>query len=162
MAVPLLVLLASCGSSDSPPAAAPAANAVASTAAPSPSKAADADAVAARLKAAIGAITKTVTITEDNDPNNSIGRPGKYRQAVSIYDSRVKCQSPLDITCGAKVEVFADREEAQARADYLKGVTEANPILGSEYDYVSGAVLLRVWGDLKPSQAKEYEAAFGG
>ena len=30
----------------------------------------------------------------------------------------------------------------------------------TEYDYLDGSALLRVSGELKPSEAKEYEAAF--
>ncbi len=39
---------------------------------------------------------------------------------------------------------------------------KAMPILGTEYDYVRDGLLLRVAGDLKPSQAKAYEKAFVG
>lgn len=117
---------------------------------------------ASQLKGKVSSITKTVKITEDNDPNDDIGRPGKYQQAVSIYDSRAKCDSKLDVSCGAKVEVYADADSAKTRKEYLEAVFKDAPILGSEYDYLDGATLLRVTGQLKPSEAKEYEAAFTG
>jgi hypothetical protein len=45
------------------------------------------------------------------------------------------------------------------RAAYIEAVTQAAPILGAEYDYVSGGVLLRVSGILTPAQARQYEEA---
>ncbi|MGI5241133.1 hypothetical protein [Dactylosporangium sp. CA-139066] len=35
----------------------------------------------------------------------------------------------------------------------------ANPILGTEYDYVNGSVLVRITGKVKPSVAKTFESA---
>lgn len=39
-----------------------------------------------------------------------------------------------------------------------RGVTNA-PVLGSEYDYVVGSLLIRVSGVLTPTQAGAYKAA---
>src|SRR5689334_14931937 len=47
----------------------------------------DATAVAKRVKAGVSSVTKLVTITEDNDPNDKIGRPGGYVSAATMYDS---------------------------------------------------------------------------
>lgn len=119
-----------------------------------------AEALAASLKADVSSITKTVTITEDNDPNDSIGRPGSYSEAVSIYDSRADCgEDDLSVDCGAKIEVFDSAGGAKDRMDYIQKSLKDNPILGSEYNYVIGNALLRVSGTLKPSEAKEYEVA---
>lgn len=141
ISVALLVALTACGGGDSEP---------------TPSATDD----AAALKKAIPTITKTVKITEDNDPNGDIGRPGKYSQAVSVYDSRTECDEPLDITCGAKIEVFDSKGDAEARSKYILDALKAVQMLGSEYHYINGASLLRVSGDIKPSQAKAYKAAF--
>jgi len=103
---------------------------------------------------------KIVTITEKNDPNNSIGRPGKYTDAAALFDKRVRCESKLDITCGAKIEIYEDADAAKARAAYLDGIMKAAPILGSEWHELAGPVLLRVSGKLRPSWAKAYRQAF--
>jgi hypothetical protein len=116
--------------------------------------------VADRLEESVGSVTKTVTITENNDPNNDIGRPGQYQVAVSIYDERVTCTEALDISCGAKVEVFDDEDAAENRYDYITTIVEEAGGLLTEYDYLDGTVLLRVSGELKPSEAEEYESAF--
>lgn len=115
---------------------------------------------AAEIQGSVDSVTKVVEITEDNDPNGDIGRPGKYTEASTIYDSRVECTEDLDITCGAKIEVWEDEDAAKARSDFIQSALEATQILGSEYHYIDGGMLLRVSGELKPSEAEEYEAAF--
>lgn len=160
VAASCLVVLAACGGSSDGGADEPAEVAATATDIPAaPPK--SAEDLAASLAGAIPSITKTVTITEDNDPNDSIGRPGKYTEAVSIYDKRAECEEDLDVTCGGKIEVFDTEAAAQERKDFIQQALKDNPILGSEYGYVLGATLLRVSGTLKPSEAKEYERAAG-
>ena len=68
--------------------------------------------------------TKIVTIDENNDPNNKIGRPNGYISAAILYDSTVKC-TELGTDCGAGIEVFPTAAEAQARADYIQSILKA-------------------------------------
>jgi hypothetical protein len=120
-----------------------------------------AESVAALIAAAID--VTTVTITENNDPNNLFGRPNGYLAATVIKDSRVPdCGDDLGVICGATVEEWPDAEAAMARADYIATLQKDSPILGSEYHYLTGPILLRVSGELKPSEAQEYEAAVAG
>ena len=182
-AVPvLLVLVTACGSSSSGGAAstsaAPASSSTPSAAptssSPSPTAPAlpaaatsdDPQAVAVSLKEQIPQITRVIQVTESNDSNNLIGRPGKYDAASFMKDSRMPCTGQnlktLDTSGGAKVERWASTADAQARADYIQKNLKALPMLGTEYDYVRDNLLLRVAGDLKPSQAKAYEKAFVG
>lgn len=56
------------------------------------------------------------------------------------------------------MEVFADAAGAKARADYIGGIAKTSPALANEYDYVTGAVLVRVTGLLTPAQAAPYKA----
>lgn len=115
--------------------------------------------VSTALQDAIPEAENPVTITEDNDPNDLIGRPGQYVAAVSLHDSRMECGTDdLDVSCGAKIEEFGSADDAEKRRDYIAEVTEGIGAL-AEYDYLLGTVLLRVSGDLKPSEAAEYEAA---
>jgi len=101
-----------------------------------------------------------VTITEDNDPNDKIGRPGGYVSAATLYDRGTTC-SELGSECGATVEVWPDQASAKARSTFIQDALRgANGVLGEEYHYQDGPVLLRVTGRLKPSVAKTYEAAF--
>ncbi|MFI8696477.1 hypothetical protein [Dietzia maris] len=125
------------------------------------SQAQDATAVAEDLKAGSDTATKVVTINEDNDPNDKIGRPNGYKSAAVLYDSQLVCDS-LGVGCGVTVEVFPDDSLARARADHLQSVHKSMPMLGSEWNYVKGPVLVRITGELKPSAAAVYANRFGG
>jgi hypothetical protein len=118
-----------------------------STTATSTTPSDDSQAIAKDLKAAIPQIGAIVEITEDNDENNLIGRPGQYKG--------------LSIDCGAKLERWPSKADAQARAADIQKKLKAYG-LGAEYDYVRDRMLLRVPGALKPSQAKAYETNFLG
>ena len=123
-------------------------------------EAADATAHAKTIKASVKSVTKLVTITEDNDPNDKIGRPGGYVSAATLYDKGATC-TELGAECGATIEVWADEASATARSKFIQDALKgANGMLGEEYHYQDGPVLLRVTGELKPSVAKQYEAAF--
>ena len=168
---PVALLLALSGCSSSPAStdseAAPIASSptVASTSTstptPTPTKAVvTADDVAFFLEDEIAKVEKVVQITEDNDPNDLIGRPNGYTEAAIVFDERLNCGDQLGASCGATVEIWPDEAGATARNDYIQGVLKDSPILGSEYGYVEGNVLLRVSGDLKPSVAAGYKSAF--
>jgi hypothetical protein len=118
-------------------------------------------AIAAAIKASISSSGDVVQITEDNDPNNVIGRPTGYLDAATLYDSRVSCDE-LGAECGASIEIWGDPAAAQARMDYIQGILSSTTVLGTEYDYVRGNAIIRVTGELKPSEASEYEAAIDG
>jgi hypothetical protein len=117
---------------------------------------------AVKLEGGVSSIAKAVEITEENDPNDLIGRPGSYQSATVFYDSRIECDDDavVDVSCGAKVEVFDGNTAAEKRRDFLEVVVENMGGLVSEYDYLDGNVLLRVSGKLKPSEAEEYADAF--
>lgn len=139
----------------------------ATVAAPSTAaEAVDAEAVLAELTAAGLPITDSAAITETNDANNLIGRPGQYMSKVTFADSRVG--APIDQAApgneaGGSIEVFANDSDAQARSDYIQQTLKSlGPIAGTEYHYLSGPVLVRVNGELVPSAAADYESAVAG
>lgn len=107
--------------------------------------------------------TPGVVITAETDPNHLLGRPGGYTSKATFVDSRIDPSGVLDpmpgsVDIGSSVEVFDDASGAERRAEYIRSIGEAAPVL-TEYDYVAGSVLLRVSGELTPTQAAEYEAA---
>ena len=67
--------------------------------------------------------------------------------------------SDLGIECGVTVEQWASAGDAEDRSDYILTILDDAPMLGSEYHYLDGAILVRVTGELPPSAAKEYETA---
>ncbi len=122
----------------------------------------DASALATQLKAKVPSVTKIVTITENNDPNNKIGRPNGYVSAAVLYDPSLNCDAAgLGVDCGATIEVWPTEAAATARATYIQGILSGGG-MGSEWDFVKGGALLRVSGTLKPSAAGLYGANFGG
>jgi serine/threonine-protein kinase len=119
------------------------------------------------IRAAIPEVTELIPLTEGNDANNLIGRPNGYVEATVIVDSRASriplCSSAdAGVDCGATVEQWPDETAAHKRAEYIQTIQGAMPIAGREWNTVTGDLLLRVTGELKPSVAKAYEAAFTG
>ena len=55
--------------------------------------------------------------------------------------------------------MFKNASGAKARKRYIMAITQASPMVGGEYDYIVGAVLVRVSGLLTPSQARMYRQA---
>ena len=104
-------------------------------------------------------MTQIVELTEENDPNNLIGRPNGYVAAAVLFDSRVNCESP-GVRCGATIEQWPDQAAAQNRADYIQSHLKSASMLLKEWTTVKGQLLLRVSGGLTPSAAKDYETAF--
>jgi hypothetical protein len=105
----------------------------------------------------------TVVYTAASDPNKLLGRPNGYLSKIAFSDSRV---SPSDVEGtdsdaverGGSVEVYADADGAKKRSDYIQAIAKGLPAAG-EYDYLSGAVLVRVSRVLTPDQARDYETA---
>lgn len=122
---------------------------------------ADATQIAEELRGASTAAGQVVTINEDNDPNDKIGRPNGYVSAAVLYDSEITCDS-LGVDCGMTIEVYADEATARNRGETLQSQLAEMPFLGDEWDYLKGSVLLRISGELKPSSAENYAAKFGG
>lgn len=102
--------------------------------------------------------SKIVKLTEDNDPNHLLGRPNGFKEGANI--AWLECNE-VSVDCGASVEIWPSEAAARARAKYIQGVFKSAPALGSEYDYVQGAALLRFNGELKPSEVKKLNP-FGG
>lgn len=124
-------------------------------------RSASAHETAVAIQGKVDSVTNVEDLTEDTDSNDLLGRTNGYSAATVLTDSRADgCSDGPGIACGAVVEQWPDEDAAQERADYIQSVLEGAPSLGSEYDYVSGGLLLRVHGSLKPSEAEEYKAAF--
>jgi serine/threonine protein kinase, bacterial len=136
-----------------------------SISAESPAPALTPHVAAESIKAAVPEVTSLVEITEDNDANNMIGRINGYVAATVLVDSRITEGCELNkpgIACGAGIEQWADEAAAQQRATYIKTLLSSAPILGTEYQTVKGNLVLRVSGQLKPSEAEAYQRAFTG
>lgn len=120
---------------------------------------ADATRLAEQTQTKVSSVTKVVTITENNDPNNLIGRPNGYVSAAVLYDKSVSC-TQVGTDCGAMIEVWPDEAAAQARSKYIQESIKSMPMLGQEYHSIKGSALLRVDGNVKPSIASTYSGTF--
>ena len=96
----------------------------ATAAAPSTTaQAMDAETALATLKDAGLPITDSAVITETNDANDLIGRPGQYVSEVAFAGNRVGVRiDPAEPgnEGGGSIEVFADDADAQVRSDYIQ------------------------------------------
>jgi serine/threonine protein kinase, bacterial len=130
------------------------------TDAPAAAGAMSAHAAAEAIKAAVPEVTEIIDKTHENDGNRLLGRPNGYVAASVLVDSRAGCLGGPGVDCGAVVEQFLDESAASRRADYLRALGKAAPMLANEWSVVKGDLLLRISGELAPAQAKAYEAAF--
>lgn len=153
----LLAGLAACSSSPKP---------VADAKAGAASQPLTASSAFAKVTAAVPSAKLSGTVTAANDPNHLLGRPNQYTSKTTFADSRIEDADVSgtkqgDVERGGAIEVFGSPADAEARAKYIQAVTKSLPAL-AEYDYVHGAVLVRVSHYLTPAQAAGYEAAAGG
>lgn len=125
-----------------------------------------AEQVTRKLAEKIPSISLTKTYTAEDDPNHQLGRPNGYTSKTAFADARIppdqRPQDNTEIENGGSIEVFSSSADAQTRKDYIQKVTQPLGGLLTEYDYVKGAVLVRVSKLLTPDQAKEYETALDG
>lgn len=127
------------------------------------SKPLTASAAFTQISAKVGTAKLSGTVTAANDPNHLLGRPGQYTSKVTFTDSRIKASDVEgtdkgDVDRGGSIEVFEDSSGAQARAKYIQTIAKSMPAV-AEYDYVHGAVVVRVSHYLTPEQAAGYKTA---
>lgn len=110
-------------------------------------------------------IGKVVVYTEETDLNQLLGRPGQYISKISFEDKRLEqenadneylTEEERNEPTGGTIEVFENEKDMKKRKEYIEGFSTSS--LFSQYVYSKGNVLLRVDGDLTPTQAKEYES----
>lgn len=161
-ALTAVLALAACssGTSSGPASGAAKTATTAAPASPSAAPALDASAVLARLKAAGLPISNEAVQDENTDPNNLLGRPNGYTSRVSFdVPGGSTDGEKYSIDRGGVIEVFPDAAGAKIRSDYIQGLLKGSPILGTEYHYQAGPVLLRITGGVKPSVAAKFRDA---
>lgn len=121
----------------------------------------DALSIATYLAEEIDSAYDVEKVTVKNDPNDLLKRPGGYTSAAYIYDDNSESYDQgLDVDLGAKIEEFKTERDARSRYNYLKQLFADSPILGGEYTYIEGPVLLRVAQAVPPKVARKYRDAF--
>lgn len=112
----------------------------------------------------IDGITGYAGVTEDNDPNGNLNKPGGYTSTVYFaYDKVEDPHNVLNGTIidnatdgGGSIEVYATEEDAVKREEYLALFDGSVTASGSHK--VVGTVLVRTSNELTASQQKELES----
>lgn len=117
------------------------------------------DFVIKKLKS-VPTITGVEAVTESNDPNGSLNKPGGYTSAIYFTDSEVQDQiDGSDIIAkgtdaGGQIEVYKSPEEAQKRNTYLSAFDGAG-LFNSGSHEVCGTCVIRTSSKLTATQQKE-------
>lgn len=114
----------------------------------------------------VKAIKDISAVTEDNDPNGNLGKPGGYTSQVYFSCKWVDQSDFLadEVTvidkgtdCGGSIEVYETEEYANKREEYLAGYDGG--IFASGSHKVIGTVLVRTSDKLPASKQKKLEEA---
>lgn len=97
----------------------------------------------------------TIAYTAATDPTHLLGRPNGYTSKANFSDRRISTsETPASaIDLGGSVEVYRSSGAAVTRVRAIQILDKADPLLGSEYDYLNGPVLVRVsgtWPRIRP------------
>ena len=145
------VLLAGCGShrGSTPPVGRASAEPVAL----------DARAVLAKFTAAGLPLTGGAVQDDSTDPDDLLGHKDGYSSRASFdLPGADTGADPYSIDRGGVIEVWPDASGAKARADHFATLAKENPMMGPEYAYLSGPVLVRITGRVDPSVAAKFGA----
>jgi hypothetical protein len=178
IAAALCVLLAACSgnaaNSDSPSGAAATAQTQAST---TTAKAPTARDLISGFKRAGLPVGKIVCYTDENDPNEMLGRPGGYVEKCDWSDKRhaepdTTSTDPLDRELaegraeedidliGGSIEKFETADAAADRAEYLKAFEGGGALsTGYTYNFEDSPLVLRIDTELTKTQAQAYHDA---
>ena len=110
-------------------------------------------------------ITEMGAVTPDHDPNGQLNKQGGYIGCIYFTDTQVDRSrlyiepgkdNVIDIATegGGAIEVFATKEEAEVRNNYL-GTFDGMGAMSSGSHYVEGTCLIRTSNHLNGTQQKE-------
>ena len=110
----------------------------------------------------VGSITGISAVTEENDPNGKLNKAGGYTAQIYFSSELINQNEVLGSTiiekgtnCGGSIEVYAKREAAEARNEYL--ATFDGGLIASGSHTVIGTVVIRTSNELTASQQKALE-----
>lgn len=115
-----------------------------------------------KLKIQYPTIQETKIYTEANDPNNELGKPGKYSQGAAFWDSRTSFTPDSTeperwgVDAGGSIEVYSSDEEAKKRVEYIEALNKSMPsFLSPGAVKQKGKVVIRASNELPKSQQDE-------
>ena len=93
-------------------------------------------------------ITNVVEYNEETDPNELLGQPNGYTQKVNFtFNGKYE----------GTVEVFANIDDATARAEYIEKISASAPVIGY-YVYQRDLAVFRLELSVAQSDAEAFEA----
>jgi|GEM_PF-879186 len=96
-------------------------------------------------------ITNAIEYDEETDPDELLGQPNSYTQKVNFtFNGKYE----------GTVEVFANIDDAAARAEYIETISASAPSIGY-YVYQRDLAVFRLELSVTPSDAEAFEAALG-
>jgi len=105
---------------------------------------------------------KQVVYDERTDPNELLGRPGRYVEKMNFTDKRIKEKfKPLNkemeaANLNCSIEIFKERADAETRHQYLEAIGKPSGMFDS-YKFLHKNVLVRIDLKLIPLEADEYK-----
>lgn len=84
-----------------------------------------------------------------------MGSPGR----VDVSASKIEGKDADAIERGGSVEVYSTPADAKGRSAYIQSMLKGVAMFGTEYHFLHGGVLVRVTGNLTPTQAADYKDA---
>ena len=97
-----------------------------------------------------------IIYTDENDPN---GKDHDYLEKGNFADSRIEENYSEEEPLSGSIEVFATKEEAIERADYLESLSALDSFACR---IISGSVLLRLNDNYTDDQIQEFADIIGG
>lgn len=109
------------------------------------------------VKAKFPTVEQSYIYTEQQDPNNNLGKPGYYVAGANFYDTRTSTPpdgAAFGTDSGGAIEVYSTSADAAKRADYLKSFQGNGMLDPGAYKQV-GRFVLRASSKYTKSQQDE-------
>ena len=109
----------------------------------------------------INTITEIAIVTEDNDPNNQLGKQGGYTGCLYFTDKNAPQIEGGDVIKngtkgGGSIEIYANSKDAKKRDDYL-ATFDGSPLASGSHTVV-GTLVVRTSSEFTASQQKALES----
>lgn len=99
------------------------------------------------IKSKYATVEEVKVFTEENDPNNLLGKPGSYVSGGAFYDTRTEQDITEDdewgTDAGGSIEVYATADDAIKRAEYFNQFDQSSFLSPGAYKQI-GNVVVRV------------------
>jgi hypothetical protein len=112
--------------------------------------------ILANVKSKFPSVTEIKVYSEQNDPNNQLGKPGYYIAGGAFVDSRTgdTLSGNWGAEAGGSIEIYQTEADAAKRVEYLKQF-QGNALLDPGAFKQVGVVVVRASSKLTASQQAE-------